>query len=49
MEGGRGENRQVTLVGTELVCFSRVGEGLGVQLGVAKHLFELRVIEGAVD
>ena len=49
MEGGRGNNRQVILVSTELFRFRRVWEGLGVELRVAKHLFELAVVEMAVD
>jgi len=49
VEGGRGENRQVILVGPELFCFPRVWEGLGVQLGVAEHFLELSVVEGAMD
>jgi len=49
VEGGRGKNRQVILVGRELFCFPRVWEGIGVQLGVAKHFLELGLIEGAVD
>ena len=49
MEGSRGKNRQVVLASTKLLRFPRVGEGVGVQLGVAKHLLELGVIKGAVD
>ena len=49
MEGGQGENRQVILVGTELLRLPRVWEGLGVQFRVAEHLLELGVVEGAVD
>jgi len=49
VEGGRGENRQVILVGPELFRFPRVWEGLGVQLGVAEHFLELGVVERAVD
>jgi len=49
VEGGRGENRQVILVGTELLRLPRVWEGLGVQFGVAEHFLELGVVEGAVD
>jgi len=49
VEGGRGENGEVILVGTELFRFPRVWVGLGIRLGVAKHLFELGVLEGAVD
>jgi len=49
VEGGRGEARQVILVGPELFPFPRGWEGLGVQLGVAKHFLELGVIEWAVD
>jgi len=44
-----GDNRQVILVGTEMFRLPRVWEGLGVQLGVAEHLQELGVVEGAVD
>ena len=49
VEGGRGKNTEVLLVGTELLRFPGVWEGLGVQLRVAEHLFELGVMEGAVD
>ena len=49
VEGGRGENRQVILVGTELLRFPRVWEVFGVHLGVAEHLLELGVVERAVD
>ena len=49
MEGSRGENRQVILVGPELFRFPRVWEGLGVQLRVAKHFLEFGVVGGAVD
>ena len=49
MEGGRGENRQVILFGPEVFHFPIVWEGLGVQLGVAEHLFELGVVAAAVD
>ena len=49
VEGGWGKNRQVIMVGPELFCFPRVWEGLGVQLGVAEHLFELGVVAGVVD
>ena len=35
--------------GTELVRLPRVWERLGIQLSVAQHLFELGVVEGAVD
>ena len=37
------------MVGTELLRLPRVWEGLGIDLGVAEHLFELGVVEGAVD
>jgi len=43
-----GETGQVVLVGMELFRFQEVWEGFGVQLGVAKHLFELGVVEGGV-
>ena len=49
MEGGTGENEQVILVGTELFHFPKVWEGFGIQVGVAEHLFELGVVEGAMD
>jgi len=49
VEGGRGENRQVILFGPEVFHFPIVWEGLGVQLGVAEHLFELGVVAGVVD
>jgi len=49
VEGGRGANRQVILVGPELFCFPRVWEGFSVQLGVAAHFLEFGVVEGAVD
>ena len=47
MEGGRGENRQVILVGTELLHLPRVRAGLGIQFGVAEYFLELGVVEGA--
>jgi len=39
VEDGWGKNGQVILSGTELLRFTRVGESLGVQVGVAKHFF----------
>ena len=45
-EDGRGKNGQVILPGTELFRFPRVGESLGVQLGVAEHFFQGGVIKG---
>ena len=49
MERGRGENRQLILVGAELFRFPGVWEGFGVELGFAKHLLDLGVEKGAVD
>jgi len=49
VEGGRGEDGQVILVGPELVRFPGVWEDIGIQFGVAEPLFELRVLERAVD
>jgi len=49
VEGDRGKNGQVVLVGTELFCFPGVWEGLGVQFRVAKQHFEFGVLEGAGD
>jgi len=49
VEGGRGTNGQVILVGTELFRFPRVWGGLGIQLVVAEHVFELGVVGRAVD
>ena len=49
MEGGRGKSGQIILSGLELLRLPRMWEGLGVvQFGVAEHLLELGVIEGAV-
>jgi len=49
VEDGRCKNGQVVLSGTELFRFPRVGESLGVQLGVAEHLLQGGVIEGTVS
>ena len=49
MEGGRGKNGQVVLVGTELFRLRTVWEGLGVQLRVADHFLEFGVVECAMD
>jgi len=49
VEGGNGKDRQVILVGTELFRFPEVWVGFALQLGVAEHLLELAVVEGAVD
>ena len=49
VERGRGENRQIILVGPELFRFPRMWEGLGIQLGVAEHFLELGVVERALD
>ena len=46
--GGRGKFRQVMLASAKLVRFPRVGESLGVQLGVAKHFAKPGVVVEAV-
>ena len=46
--GGWGEFRQVVFAGAKLLRLPRVGEGLGVQLGVAEHLPKVGVVIGAV-
>ena len=46
--GGRGKLRQVIFAGTKLLRLPGVGEGLGIQLGVADHFAEPGVIVGAV-
>ena len=48
MEGGRGKNRQVILVDTELLAFPPVWERLGVQLRVVEHLLKFGVVERTV-
>ena len=49
MEGGRGQNGQVILSGSELLRLPRVREGLGVQFVVAEHFLEGGVVERAVN
>jgi len=49
VEGGRGEDREVIFVRTELLRLPQVWEGLGVEFGVVEHLFEFGVVEGAVN
>ena len=48
VEGGRGKNRQVIFAGSKLSRLPGVGEGPCVEFGVAEHLFEVGVVEGAV-
>ena len=48
VEGGRGKSRQVIFAGAKLARFPGVGEGPCVEFGVAEHLLEGGVVEGAV-
>ena len=48
VEGCRGKDRQVILVGPDLFPFTGVLAGLGVEFGVAEPFLELGVVEGAV-
>ena len=43
-----GKLRQVIFAGAKLLRLPRVGENLGVQLGVAEHLSKIGVVVGAV-
>ena len=47
--GGRGKLRQVIFASAKLLRLPRVGEGLGIQLGVAEHFTKVGVVVGAVD
>ena len=49
MEGGRGKDRQVILVGQELFRLPPMWEGLGIQLRVSEHFLDLGVVKGAVN
>ena len=48
VEGGWGKFGKIILIGTERLHLPCMSEGLGVQLGVAEHLFEFGVIEWVV-
>ena len=48
-EDGRGERGQVIFTGTEVFRFPRVGERLGIQLGVAEHFLEVCLVEGTMS
>jgi len=49
VEVGKGKDGKIIRIGTELLRLTRVWEGVGIQLGIAQHLFEFGVIEWAVD
>ena len=49
VEDGRGKNGQVILTGAELFHFPGLGEGLGVELWVAKRFLKPSVVKGVVD
>ena len=49
VEGGRGKNGLLILIGMELLSFPQVWVGLGIQLSVAEHRLEFGVVEWAMD